>query len=216
MIDRVVNSLPPVVPAGASFAFGESPFRAKGVLYQGTQSYFESRVPGGMEKLVETIEEPELREFISQRFLSSVLYDVLPAPALIAREARAAEATVDDYLRARTEWQAHRDIHGVYRVLLRLVSPERVITRLPQLLIQLFDFPEAELDTTGERARRVTFRHIPKPLVSWLRVAFEVYTRTAMTAAGAKDLDIAFEPPTPEESRAGVPMREMLMTVSWR
>ena len=34
------------LPSGAEFAFGESPFKAKGSLYLGTQKFFKKKVPG--------------------------------------------------------------------------------------------------------------------------------------------------------------------------
>ena len=63
--------IPPVVPKGAEFAFGKSPFHAKGVLYLGTQSFFAEH--NGLDALANAIEEPELREFITQRFLAGLV-----------------------------------------------------------------------------------------------------------------------------------------------
>jgi len=38
--------MPAVIPAG------ESPFRAKGLIYQGLAEYFEKKIPGGNEAVV--------------------------------------------------------------------------------------------------------------------------------------------------------------------
>jgi len=208
-------SLPPVVPANARFTFAESPFRVKGVLYIGTQTYFERNVPGGLGTLLEAIEDDTLRDFIGQKFLASSRYDVMLVPALIAREADAVGQPLDVYLRARTEWQARQDINGVYRMLLRLVSPDAVAKRLPRLLVQMFDFPEVDVVALDGGTRLATFHHIPKPLEHWLRIAFEVYAQTAITLAGGHDVDINFDQSTDEDLKAGLRMRALRMHVSW-
>lgn len=94
-------AVPPLVPTGATFAFGKSPFHVKGVLYAGTQSYFEKRVPGRMATLLAEIGPSPLRDFIAQRFLVSSRYDVMPVPALIAHEGRAMGTDRLDLMRPR-------------------------------------------------------------------------------------------------------------------
>jgi hypothetical protein len=205
----------PLVPDGAEFSFGDSPFHVKGVLYQGTQTYFTKQVPGGLPALLDAIDQPPLREFIAQKFLASSRYDVMPVHALIEYESRAVGQDVATYLRARSSWQAAQDIHGVYRVMLRLASPERVMQRLPRLLIQMFDFMSADLEETGAGERLVSFAGVPRPLETWVRVAFGVYTETAITLAGAKGASVSFLDSSPDGVRAGVPLLRLRLRVAW-
>ena len=210
-----MKTLPPPVPPGARFAFGESPFRVKGVLYLGTQTYFERNVRGGLQALLDVIEEAELRDFIGQHFLPSSRYDVMPVPALIVHEALAVGKSLEDYLDERTTWQATQDIHGVYRFLLKLASPELVVKRMPQVLVQMFEFPTAEMEMQGERDALVTFHRIPVPLEQWLRIGFSVYGRTALTLAGAKNVALDFDRSSDEGTEAGLRMRTLRMNIRW-
>ncbi len=206
---------PPIVPPGAEFAFGESPFHVKGVLYLGTQAFFREKVPGGVDALAKTIGGGPLADFITQPFLASSRYDVMPVPALVEHEARTCGQTVTQYLDGRTRWQADRDLHGVYRFLLRLVHPSRVMSRLPLILISMFDFAKVEMQTVGEAERLAVFTRIPAPLEGWLRVGFSVYTERALRHAGAQEVETDFGDSGDEGFEAGLRMRTMRMRVRW-
>lgn len=207
--------VPPTVPWGSEFAFGESPFQVKGVLYLGTVSYFE-RVHGGLERLLAVVDDPVLADFIAQPFISTALYDVMPVPALIAYEAIAEGKSLDRYLIDRTRWQAERDVGGVYKMLLRMANPETVIKRLPRILVQMFAFPDVEVETLGPGDREARFLHVPAPLEPWFRIAFPVYIHHTMTLAGAKDLAVEHRTTRPEDKRAGLRLVTMRMRVRWR
>lgn len=177
-------AIPPLVPTGAEFAIGLSPFHAKGVLYLGTQSFFSEHVRGGMDALAQEIEDEALRAFITQKFLASSLYDVMPVPALIAYEARTLRMSLDDYLLHRTRHQAKKDLGGVYAWLLRLATPQLVATRLPRIMLQMFDFAQAEVVSESPDEIGARFTGIPAPLAPWLSVCLAVYAETAIKLAG--------------------------------
>ncbi|MEM1413455.1 MAG: hypothetical protein AAGH15_01075 [Myxococcota bacterium] len=206
--------VPPVMPWGSEFAFGESPFRVKGVLYQGTQTYFE-REHGGLDALLEVIDDAPLRAFIAQRFLSTKLYDVMPVPALIAYEAIATGMSLRAYLDARTRWQLERDVRGVYRMLLSLASPEAVVQRLPKVLVQMFAFPQVAVERPEPRVREASFLHVPAPLEPWLAVSFPIYIEHAMRLSGAKDVRVERLSPRPEGRSAGLRQLTLRLRVAW-
>ena len=160
--------IPPVVPKGAEFAFGKSPFHAKGVLYLGTQSFFAEH--NGLDALANAIEEPELREFITQRFLAASLYDVTPVPTLIAYEARVLRMSVEAYLLHRTRHQANKDLGGVYAWLLRLASPQLIARHLPRIMLQMFDFASVEAEREEPNETVAVMKGLPLSLVPWREV----------------------------------------------
>lgn len=196
--------IPPVVPSGATFEFGQSPFRVKGVLYEGTQTFFEKNVPGGFARLVETIGPGPLADFINRDFIASSWYDVLPAPALIVYEAKAMDLPVDAYLHKRTQWQVEQDTGGVYRVLLKVVSARKVSDRLPILVSQMFDFCELEVERPADKERIAHFGGVPETLEAWFRVSLRLYTEHVLTRAGAQAVDFQFLDTEPEPPREGV------------
>ncbi len=199
---------------GAEFELGKSPFRVKGVLYLGTQSFFTEHVGGGMEALASEITDPALRTFITQKFLASSLYDVTPVPALIACEARALRMTLDDYLLHRTRHQAKKDLGGVYAWLLRLASPRLVATRLPKIMLQMFDFAEAEIVSDEPKETVARLGNIPAHLAPWLETGVTVYAETALRLAGASP-NIGDPQIRPTGSRAGLPLVDLVVTIGW-
>lgn len=194
---------------------GSGPFHVKGVLYLGTQKYFNTQVEDGMRKLVETLDEPQVREFIQQKFLPSSLYDVLPVAPLIRAEAEVCKQTVVSYLRRRARFQAEEDISGVYRWLLKLASPETIALKLPRLMTQIFDFGESGGEKVGDKRVRIVLRGFPSLLGEWYTNAFEVYTKTALELAGAKNATLQLTS-VPEDAGAGrVPLVTLTGDARW-
>lgn len=207
--------IPPILPVGATFAFGKSPFRVKGVLYQGTQGFFEQNVRGGIAALTDEIAEPELREFIQQPFLASGWYDVMPVPALIAYEARALRMGLEEYLLHRTRYQAKRDLGGVYGWVLKLATPALVGSRLPKIMAQMFDFVRVETRRVEDEAIEVLFHGIPLPIEHWLLACVGVYAETAMKLAGARQLDVAPPRAHSEGEVEGVKVATLELVLRW-
>lgn len=193
----------------------DSPFRAKGVLYLGTRTFFEAHHERGIEAVAEQLPEGRLRAFLRQSFLAGGQYEVLVVPALIAAEARAMQRPVDQYLLERTRWQAEKDIHGVYRLLLKLTSPETVVMRMPKLVTQMFNFGITRSTLTGPTSADMEAQGIPAALVPWLTIAFEVYIETAVRLAGARACTLATTKPLVEPSREGFPMRTIRVRLEW-
>lgn len=214
MIPRVPE-IPPLVPPGARFAFGKSPFHVKGVLFQGTQAFFEQNVQGGVATLASEITQPELREFIQGNFLTAGWYDVMPVPALIAYEARALRMGLAEYLLHRTRYQAKRDLGGVYGWVLRIATPSMVVTRLPRVMSQMFDFATTEVVRETDHEVEMRFAGIPAVLEQWLHTAIVVYAETALKLAGARSVETS--PPRVESAKDvdGVRVVTLSCRVTW-
>jgi hypothetical protein len=197
------------------FPVGESPFHVKGVLYQGTLSFFENNVRGGAQALFDEVRDPELLRFIQQRFLPSSWYDVLPAPLLIEAEAHAMRLGVEPYLLHRTKWQAARDLGGLYRFVLKLASPEMVIKRLPRVALQMFDFATAHTEV-GTKQATGRIQGIPLLLADWLQLSMGVYMETALRHAGAEGVLVETLPRKAEPTQHGTPIVTLGYEVLWR
>jgi hypothetical protein len=198
-----------------SFAPGESPFHVKGGIYLGTVKFFTRQVEGGLEALYKEIEDPALLAFIQQKFLPSSWYDVLPVAPLIRAEARAMKLTTMQYLRQRTQFQVREDIGGVYRMLLKLISPESVAMRLPRLLTQIFDHGSAEARLVEPGHIESTLSGYPKILWEWYSTAFEIYSETAIGLAGGKKASSLARPPEDMGESDGVPLIRFRMDARW-
>lgn len=211
--------MPPSVPRAAisfsPFPIGESPFRVKGVLYQGTQAYFAKRVKGGMEALLAAIEDPPLRAFIGQRFLAASYYDVLPVYPLIHVEARVCSQPLPVYLRQRGEWQAEQDISGVYKVMLKLASPEAVAARLPRLVTQILNFGSVQQVESSVGVRSFTLAGMPGVLVAWYMNGLTVYAQHALRLAGARTCQVTMRPAEADGQQHGVDVVRLRFDIQW-
>lgn len=193
----------------------DSPFRTKGVLFLGTRTFFESHHERGIEAVADQLPEGRLRAFLRQKFLAGGQYEVLVVPALVAAEARAMRQSQDDYLLQRTIWQAKQDIHGVYRLMLKLTSPETVVVRVPKVVTQMFNFGNTRSTMSGPKSADMEAQGIPAALVPWLSIAFKVYVETAVVLAGAKTCTLTAGRPLVEPSQSGFPMRTYRARLDW-
>lgn len=187
----------------------------KGVLYLGTKSYFDSNVPGGYERLRQVLGPGPLRDFLDQPFLSSGLYDVLHVPKLIVAEAAAAGLSERAYLRGRTEHQAAVDMGGVYRILLKVASPDLVVPRLPKVMTQMFNFGEPIVTQLAPREYELVVEGVPAALRGWLETALEIYVEFALHATGAKNPFVAMQRPRVLAPVQGHPVVALAMTARW-
>jgi len=195
--------------------FGKSAFQVKGVIYLGTRAFFDSQVQGGYAGLVEAIDDPALRAFFTQPFLSSSWYDVLPVAPLIEIEAKVMGLSLEDYLSRRTVFQADRDMGGVYKFLLRAAYPELVAPRLGRLLSQVFDFGKSTVTAVGPAQFRYRFDGWPVVLHRWYKTAIDIYGRRAMTLAGARSLELVLSDLTDASVLHGVQVGTFYVDLSF-
>lgn len=198
------------------FRPGEGPFRIKGVAYRGHLDYVAEHVPGGVEEMVRGFRDPALATFFEQKFLASTFYDVIPLVVAGYVCARQCRKSFSEFVRIRSRYQAQKDIGGIYRVLLKLVSPMHVIQRLPALQAQYLDFTK---DGTVEvvEPKRVVLRctGLPAMLAGWYTTVNETYIEVVLTAAGARNVLVRTAPHEPDGKLEGVAAVKWRSEVVW-
>src|SRR5262245_26983824 len=117
-------------------------FNCRGLVYLGARDYAAQHVPGGVEAVARHLRD-ELAEFWSQLFLANSMYDAFPIVAISETAARLSGLSHTEFVRNNAAWLAHRDVRGVYKLLLNVMSAEAVALRLPKAAIRYFDFGEA-------------------------------------------------------------------------
>ncbi|MEM9192017.1 MAG: hypothetical protein AAGF12_22780 [Myxococcota bacterium] len=168
-----------------------SPFGVKGLLYRGTKSFFEAE--GNWEALLGTL-RPELRAFLSQRFLPGAFYEALVVPELIQVEASVCGKSVAAYLKQRTDWQARQDLHGVYRVVVRFAPPDMTVSRVVMVMTQMFNFGAPVIRARGKGHLDVDIGGIPHQLADWLHQCVGLYGSICLEMAGTTDANIRTKP----------------------
>src|SRR5215471_2976045 len=188
------------------FPVGQSPFRAKGVTWIGRQEYDARHVPGGGAAVVNALIDPEMRAFAQQPLLASSWYDVFPLFRLTQVAAKLCSVPHVKYLRDRAAWQAARDVRGIYKLLLRLTSPEKLAQRLVQVSSQYANFYRLENCVVSEGRMELDVTGLPRMLLDWYRAFANSFTDRLMLHAGALDMKIVLGPIEPDGQKAGVPL----------
>jgi len=197
------------------FEPGKSPFRVKGGVYLATREYHDTRVAGGYAATCEKLASP-LRKFAEQRFVMGGWYDALPLTDLAVAAAHACGVPFHSFVREGGLYQAERDIRGVYRVLLKLVSPESIASRLGKLAGLYFAFGEASAELVSPGRAVATHRGVPALLVPFYLAASEGFTQAALTATGARGVSVRWPPPQEDGARDGVATMTVRLELSWR
>jgi hypothetical protein len=194
---------------------GQNPYRIKGTAYVGHLSYVKEIVRGGVPAMLEAMVDPTLVAFFQQQFLAASYYDIYPLVAAGYACARVVGSTFDSFIRVRSRYQANRDVQGIYKMLIKVTSPEALATRLPRLVGQYFDFGRAE-------AHRVAPRHIvsvqtgtPHSMARWFQLVHETYILQLMPMAGAKNVLFRPVPPRSDSTKDGVELCEIRGDVFW-
>jgi hypothetical protein len=191
-----------------------SGFHARGIVYIGGRDYMVEHVPGGVEAVTAAM-PPDLRAFFSQIFLANTMYDVAPLVAISAAAASVSGVSHTEYVRTNAAWQAQRDIRGVYKLLLNVVSAELVALRLAKAAMRYFDFGEAASVMRTPTCCNAEQRGIPKPVAAWFTACVHGFVPVALTMAGAKNVRLRTLSTTSDGERHGVETVTVSYEFSW-
>jgi hypothetical protein len=170
------------------FRPGESPFRVKGVAYRGHLDYVAEFLPGGVEEMLKGFRDPALAEFFQQKFLPSTFYDLIPLVVAGYVCARQSRKSFSEFVRIRSRYQAEKDVGGIYKVLIKLVSPMHVVERLSALQSQYLSFPAGGVEVLGDKHVLFVRPQLPLMLAGWTGTVLETYAQVLLTRAGAKNV----------------------------
>jgi hypothetical protein len=186
------------------FVPGRSPFHIKGIAYRGHFDYAAKHIPGGAAAVNRVFRSSALRFFFEQQFLAASWYDALPIVPLWYACAEVLGRSRVDFLRTRTRHQAEQDIHGVYRMILRLASAEMVAQRIPRVVGKYFDFGSTDASLVQPGLARYVQSGVPAYLAPWFGIVGETFLQVALEIAGAKKTQVRRAPPAAAGAAHGV------------
>ena len=193
---------------------GQNPFGIRGHLYRSATSWLESRA-GGKLAMLEAMPGEDYRRFFSQSFVPSSFYDVFGFLGMNHAGARVLGVTPDAYVRLRTKLQAEADLRGMFRMVLRIASPELAARYLPLLAAQIFDHGRVEVKRLDRRNLQATRHGTPRLLEPWYRLASIEYLSAALAATGARGVRVTAEPAEPSERVHGTETVSLRFLLSW-
>lgn len=196
------------------FAPGESPFRIKGTVIRGFLDWIARHSPGGIDGLLRAYRDPRLAPFMSQQFLASSFYDILPLVTSAHVAARLGGRSFGEFLRVRSRDQAERDLGGIYRLLLLWTSPANVVQRYAKIQQQYFSFGAARAEQVSHNHAILTREKIPEMLADWFAAVQPPFLEVALPGAGAKNLYTRAET-IPDGTTLGLPAATVVLDVTW-
>jgi hypothetical protein len=201
--------------ADLPFAIGKGPFQIKGIAYRGHIAYCDKHVPGGHRAVLESIGDEELRAFMTQPFFTGSSYDIFPLVLAAKSTAQVAECSVGTLLAARARAQVVDDLSGVYKLLLRLVSPEFVAKRFPSLISQYLDFGGAKVRVLSKRSALALQHGVPLPLADWYIGVTETYIAELLLHSGASTARVRYVAAEVDGESHGMPTLTLTCETSW-
>lgn len=127
---------------------GASPFRCRGIFYDQLIKHSVT-LKGGTPNYLAQIRDPQVRQFMSQKFRWMEWYDALPStPAQVAL-CRAEGGEFETLVRARARKAAESLVPRMFRVALGMGNPKLAAEHLPRLLAHNYDFANMSVEVTG-------------------------------------------------------------------
>jgi hypothetical protein len=186
------------VPETSPFAPGASPWCQKGNVYRSLFTNVDDYVEGGSAAVLARIEDAEVRAFLSQPFAASGWYDIFPMITMIVQVARLRGVPYFTAVSDLSRKMAEADLSGLYRALLRVVSPGLLAPRLPRIQAQYLNFGSLEVLSSGQKDCEVVRRDHPHLLVHWYVAVVHGFLPCVLQFAGATNVRVRWSPPEPE------------------
>jgi hypothetical protein len=195
---------------------GQGPFHIKGLAFEGLFAYVAQKVPDGKARAFERIADPRVRAYLQQPFLAASRYDIVAYLHMVSAAAGAAGVPAARFLAEQSAWQAARDVGGVYRLLLKVTSPETVAQRLGLAWARYFDFAKIDVLSVTPGCVVLHVRQMPTVLVPWYRIGARSAGDTIIALAGATAIEVAFTVPQPDGTASGFALCHFELRRTWR
>lgn len=200
----------------SALAIGASPFRCKGLIYRDVCLDAMGTDAARRARYLEALGDDSLRQFASQIFLAGGWYDILPAARMSDAAARANGLPVEEHLQASALAAARRDVSGLYRAILKVMSPKLVAQGMIRISSRYFDF--GALSIQSEESTRVLGLRtgVPAAIAHWYGTVSSAYLKCVLEQAGARDVRVEFTARASNATVAGIPICDMTFDYRWR
>jgi hypothetical protein len=162
------------------------------MMWLGIRAFIQAKVTGGLEAVAARL-SPPYREFLSQMFVPTAWYDLLPIMAIAEGAAAALSVDKMEYVRRSAVWHAEQDMNGVYKALLLTHSPAALCKRFGSIHSQMYDFGKVQQVREDPNRIESLASGMPEPIAWWWKRASECYVTTVLRSAGAKNPKIAWQ-----------------------
>jgi hypothetical protein len=193
---------------------GASPFHIKGEFYRllaEVLAHHDGRSDGAVMRV---IEREGLRDFVTQPFLSSAMYDVLPLPRAFMAIAEARGRDVIELTTKMGQATVEAQLKGVYARFLTSLSPDRFAQRFDQVINHFYDFAPVAVAASGPDGAQVVRRGMPLCVAEWWAVITIPFIRIPLESNGARDVAVEWRI-APSGTDRGTPVGDVTCDVRW-
>ena len=173
--------------------------------YRGFASMVSRVLAGGVEELADAVDDASLRDFLSEPFLASSLYDVLPLRPLFATLARMLGASFDDLVATSSTAQARYDAKASFRELFGGITLADWHEKSPRLVALYYNFGHGEATRVDARHAIVRHHGVPAYLAPWFAPMQCAYSEETVRLIGGKNVRTEVLPWEPFLETDGLP-----------
>jgi serine/threonine protein kinase len=194
---------------------GKSPFTIKGLPYRGFVYSATQALPDGLDQLLDAIDDPALRDFVSQPFLASSRYDMLPLRPLSVLLAQLLGQPYEVMVPKGAAAQARYDARTVFRNLYGGASLDDLHERVVRFGTQYYGWGRLYGEREGDHA--IVFRHegLPEYVAPWYQPMQRGYAAESARLLGAIEVTAETLPWTSGGEVDGMPTGTSATRVSW-
>jgi hypothetical protein len=166
---------------------GSAPFRVKGHGLRARMAVYDRIVPGGSKAVLEAIDDGAMRKYLSQPILAASWYDLFAHAALDLAAADLRKMPAWESVASASALQARNDAGGIYKLLLRFVSPHVLVQKLGSVQSQYFDHGKLTVDRLEGTHARMHCVGIANQLFWWWNGILDGYVHALFELSGAKN-----------------------------
>ena len=174
-------------------------------------------VEGGSALAIERIADGRVRDYLNQPFAASGWYDIFPMIAMIVQVARIRGVPYFNAVSELSRQMAEADLNGLYRTLLRVVSPGMLAPKLPKIQAQYLNFGSLTvLETSSDHCEVLRSDH-PHLLVHWYVAVVHGFLPCVLEYSGAKNVRVRWSEPVFEGAdAAGFEKVGLRFAIHWK
>jgi len=204
-------------PAGPQpAAAGEGPFRVRGHAFQTALDYVDQRLAGGRAGFLAALGPEDAAPYFDQIFVASGDYDIAPLVLLYCTAARMKGVATGRFIEARSRWSAASVVQGLWKPVLKTVSPEAMAERVHYAFNRFFEPCRANpLGVTPGRLE-VELTSIPGHMNGLYASSTIGFVEACLALAGAVDAKLQFDPPQSSGELKGVPTERLRFVATWK
>jgi hypothetical protein len=194
---------------------GTSRFHIKGLSYRGIKQFIHSRLPGGHDAIVRSLDDARLPPFLEQRFLASSRYDILPMLPINAAIARQLGVPLRELAAQQGDAQARYDAGEVYRRTFEVMTLEDPVGSMNRYEMLYYDFGECRGAVVAPGHVVQVRRGMPEYLLPWFTPMHTAYIKALFVMKGAPGVEVVPQAPIASGVRHGLRIVDVETHIRW-